>query len=171
MDINVSPLEPQQAEAVEELARLIWRAHYLGIITAAQIEYMLGQRYAPEVIRASLAKGEWWDVSRDQDEPIEFADGIVAFAHSFLVSDSEIKVDKLYVHPDYQRRGLGRQLLATVAARAGQMGCRRLLLRVNRYNRQAIQAYTSFGFKVEGNVKEDIGAGFIMDDYLMVLPL
>ena len=37
-------LRLEEAEALVDLAGLIWRRHYQGIITAGQIEYMLAQR-------------------------------------------------------------------------------------------------------------------------------
>ena len=44
------------------LARLIWQQAYPGIITQAQIDYMLAQRYAPAYLRAELTRADlWWD--------------------------------------------------------------------------------------------------------------
>jgi diamine N-acetyltransferase len=53
----ISPLGEEDVSALIELARAIWYAHYPSIITVEQIEYMLGQRYSREVIRAQLASG------------------------------------------------------------------------------------------------------------------
>ncbi len=47
--------------AVDELIALageIWRRHYADIISAAQIEYMLAQRYASRVVHAELERGD-----------------------------------------------------------------------------------------------------------------
>ena len=43
-EIEIGPLRLDEAEAVVELAGRVWRAHYPGIISAEQIEYMLAQR-------------------------------------------------------------------------------------------------------------------------------
>jgi hypothetical protein len=42
---------------------------------------------------------------------------------------------------------------------------------VNRRNQAAIDAYLKHGFTVATLVMEDIGGGFVMDDYVMAKPL
>ena len=49
--VAILPLGEQDIPALIELARAIWYAHYPSIITVEQIEYMLGQRYHPDLIR------------------------------------------------------------------------------------------------------------------------
>jgi GNAT superfamily N-acetyltransferase len=163
-EIEVGALRLEEAEALAELARTIWHAHYPAILSAAQIDYMLEQRYKPGLIRQTLARGDRWDVARAAGE-------LVGFAHAYPVSDGDFKLDKLYVHPDWQRHGIGARLLERVAAHARDHACTRLLLRVNRQNAQAIAAYLKYGFQVATVIVEDIGGGFVMDDYVMVKAL
>jgi len=80
----------------------------------------------------------------------------------------EQQLDKLYVDLDWQRHGIGGLLIADLARRAGNHGANRLVLRVNRQNQMAISAYLKHGFAVSTVVLEDIGSGFVMDDYVMV---
>ena len=47
----ITPLSEADIGPVCALAREIWVQHYPGIITVRQIEYMLEQRYSPDVIR------------------------------------------------------------------------------------------------------------------------
>lgn len=161
---TIGYLRLEEAEALAALASLIWHRHYPGIISPAQIDYMLAQRYHPPLIRQQLARGDQWDVARDGGT-------LLAFAHSFRLEGGAVKLDKLYVHPDRQRQGLGAQLLARIEARALNHGRSHLLLRVNRRNTQAINAYRKYGFFVAGELREDIGGGFVMDDHVMVKPL
>ncbi len=53
---SIRALTDAEVEALCALAGEIWREHYPAIIGQAQIEYMLAQRYRPEVIRAELAR-------------------------------------------------------------------------------------------------------------------
>ncbi len=160
----IAALRPEEAVALATLAALIWHRHYPGIISQAQIDYMLANRYRPPIIRQTLARGDHWDVAR-------VGETLVAFAHSFPLEGGGVKLDKLYVHPDWQRRGLGAALVARIEARARARGRSHLLLRVNRRNAQAIAAYRKYGFSVVREVVEEIGGGFVMDDYVMVKPL
>ena len=144
------------------LAREIWQAHYPGIISTAQIEYMLAQRYDPAVIRAELAQADvWWFVLRG-------GGAIVAYMALQKEGAAALKIDKLYVRPDQQRRGCGGRLIARAEALARREGCGELELAVNRGNAKAIAAYRKHGFTVREAVVKDIGGGFVMDDYVMV---
>ncbi|MCS6786919.1 MAG: GNAT family N-acetyltransferase [Thiobacillaceae bacterium] len=164
-DHTLSQLLPEEAEALAELAALVWRTHYPGIISPAQIDYMLAQRYHPPLIRQQLARGDRWDVAR------EAAGRLIAFAHSYPLEGGAVKLDKLYVHPHWQRQGIGQALLARIEARSRSAGRSHLVLRVNRANHQAIAAYRKWGFFIAREVVEDIGGGFVMDDYVMIKPL
>ena len=152
-------------EDVEELCRLaaeIWRAHYPAIISVAQIEYMLAQRYNPAVVREELPRGDlWWDKL--------LVDGrMTGFASYFMTRvPGEMKLDKLYVHQDHQRKGYGGMLLDRAVTIARTYGCESLVLAVNKQNRDAIAAYEKNGFEIVDAVVKDIGGGFVMDDYIM----
>lgn len=160
---RIEPLMPQDAERISALAAEIWWRHYPGIISAAQIEYMLAQRYDPALIRSELKRGDlWWD-------KLEIGRRIVGFASYFLTATpGEMKLDKLYVHPDWQRRGYGGRLIERVCEQARRAGCSRVVLAVNRNNLSAIAGYRKYGFQVREAVVKDIGGGFVMDDYVMV---
>lgn len=159
-------MEPDDAERVSALAAEIWRHHYPGIISAAQIEYMLAQRYDPRVMRAELQRDDlWWD-------KLIMGNEIIGFASYFLAGEpGEMKLDKLYVHQRHQREGYGGMLIAHVCERARARGCSRLALAVNKTNRNAIAAYRKHGFHVSAAAVKDIGGGFVMDDFIMVREL
>ena len=166
MNAEIVPLAADEADALSALAREIWHAHYPPIIGVAQTEYMLAQRYNPGAIREELASGKvWWDTLRVDGE-------IVGFAASFPADDSDtVKLDKLYVKSEKQRRGYGGMLVAHVAKRARRLRCQRVILAVNKQNMAAIAAYRKHGFAIVDAVVKDIGGGFVMDDYVMALDI
>ncbi len=163
-EIEIAPLRLEEAEALVDLAGFIWRRHYPGIITPEQIEYMLAQRYKPGLVRQLLARGDLWLAARAGET-------LIGFAHSHPLQEGDYKLDKLYVHPDWQRHGIGGRLADTLASHARRHGSGRLLLRVNRQNQAAIGAYLKNGFRVATVIVEDIGNGFVMDDYVMIKEL
>jgi ribosomal protein S18 acetylase RimI-like enzyme len=162
----IEPVAAEDLERLAGLAREIWYAHYSAIISPAQIEYMLGQRYHSDVVLAELrSDGMWWD-------KLMVAGQMAGFASYFLTGVAgEMKLDKLYVHPRHQRRGYGGMMIARAVDVARSNGCSRLVLAVNRNNRSAIAAYVKHGFRVAEAVVKDIGGGFVMDDYIMVKPV
>ena len=159
---SVKRVAREDAAAISALAREIWYAHYAAIISRAQIEYMLAQRYDPEIIRAELARDDaWWDKL--------LIDGrLTGYVSCFLTGNAgEMKLDKLYVHQDHQRKGYGAMLLDRAVSIARAHGCGTLMLAVNRNNRNAIAAYEKYGFCIAESAVKDIGGGFVMDDYVM----
>ena len=164
--VSIEPLAEADVERLVALAREIWHAHYPAIIGAAQIEYMLGQRYSPGTVRAELRQDSlWWDVLRVGEE-------MAGFASYFLTQAAgEMKLDKLYVHPRHQRHGYGGAMIDRACVVARSRGCNRLVLTVNKNNRSAIDAYLKHGFRVADAVVKDIGSGFVMDDYIMIKPV
>ncbi len=60
--------------AISELAGVIWRACYPGIITHAQIDYMLPRMYAPDVLRDEIrSQGIRYDLLLVDGRPSGFA--------------------------------------------------------------------------------------------------
>src|SRR5258706_12871600 len=118
------------------LAQEICRAHYPAIISLAQIEYMLAQRYNPAVVREELARGDlWWD-------KLSVNERMVGFASYFLLHNARaIKLDKLYVHPAHRRRGYGRILVDRAGTMARAYGCDGLLLAGNKRQESALAPY------------------------------
>lgn len=149
-----------EIDAVSALARVVWQATYPPLIPQAQIDAMLADRYAPERMREQLDDARHaWRVASEGGVP-------VGFAHAIL-GDSGCKLDKLYVHPDRQRRGIGAALMREIEAWARDHQARRLWLQVNRGNAQAVRAYEKYGFRIVESRVFDIGGGFVMDDHVM----
>ncbi len=60
-DISVAEVSLEDKETICRLAREIWYLHYPGVITVAQINYMLGQRYTTSAIELSDENSNsWW---------------------------------------------------------------------------------------------------------------
>ncbi len=160
----IDRMTPQDIAAVSRLARSVWQATYPALISQAQIDAMLADRYGAERIRKQLDEArQTWRVARQNGVP-------VGFAHA-LLEDGGCKLDKLYVHTDLQRRGIGAALLREIEGWARDHRCARLWLQVNRGNVQAVRAYQKYGFNIAESRVFDIGDGFVMDDHVMEKPL
>ena len=163
MNEAIRPLREMEVTELSALAATIWRAHYPGIISAAQIEYMLAERYAEAVICAELARGDVaWDVL--------LLNGAITGYTSYFAAPAPrtLKIDKLYLHPRAQRQGYGGNMIKHVRRVALARGCEQLTLAVNRHNHTAIAAYHKHGFRITETSVREIGGGFLMDDFIMV---
>ena len=151
--------------AVAELAGVIWRRHYPGIITHEQIDYMLEHGYSHKALsRFIQEEGAGLDLAR-------IGGSFIGFAAHHRNGERELKIEKLYVHQDYQRCGVGSRLIARAEQSAKAQRCTALILNVNKNNLQAIRAYEKNGFAIREAVVVEIGNGFVMDDYVMAKPL
>jgi len=161
--VSIAPIASDDIDELIALAGIAWRAHYPGIISVAQIEYMLAQRYNMSVIRGELERGEArWDVLR--------VDGMMTAFASYFASERPraARLDKLYVHPGHLRKGYGGMLIDHACKVMREAGCDTLMLAVNKHNASAIAAYRKHGFRIAESVTKDIGGGFVMDDYIML---
>jgi len=152
--------------AVAELAGVIWRAVYPGIISREQIEFMLARMYALDTLRDEV-----------RSQGIRFyrlvVDGQAAGFAAIGPQETPAvwKLHKLYLRPERHGRGLGSLLLQHCEAEARRLGARRLLLAVNKRNARAIAAYQRNGFAVAESVVSNIGGGFVMDDFILAKDL
>ena len=160
LNIEIRPVTPPDVPAISTLAREIWQASYPGIITQEQIDFVLEQRYGHERLYDDLEDlHKWLDQAFFEGRRIGFA-----FSE---IRKGEFKLDKLYIHPDVQRQGVGGRLIAHVAERAKKQGYPCVVLQVNKRNAKAINSYMKYGFTVREATVEDIGGGYVMDDFVM----
>jgi len=165
-EIRIEPAGEEHVVAIQTLAGLIWRACYPGIISREQIDYMLGRMYSPETLHDEMrSQGICYERLLAGDELIGFA------AYGPAEQPGAFKLHKLYLHPAWQGRGLGSQLLRHCEDAVGIRDARRLLLNVNKRNARAIAVYRWNGFEIIEPVVVDIGSGFAMDDYIMTKEL
>jgi len=90
-------LAPHEVEAVSALARVVWQATYPALISQAQIDFMLADRYRRRAHSRTTRRLPARLVVAQQGQQL------AGFAHASLDS-ADCKLDKLYVHADMQRR-------------------------------------------------------------------
>lgn len=158
---QIVPATGDHLPAISSLAGQIWRAYYPAITSMEQIEYMLAWMYSLETMTAELRKGIRYERLLLDDELVGFA--------SFSPTDQPgtIKLHKLYLLPKLHGQGLGTLLLKHCETQARQLGAQVMTLNVNKQNARAIAAYNRNGFAITQSVVNDIGHGFVMDDYVM----
>jgi GNAT superfamily N-acetyltransferase len=162
--MQIRPATEGDIPVLRDLAGRIWRECYPGIITPEQIEFMLGWMYSEEKIREELRAGFVWEIAEEDGA----AAGFLSFSRE---DDGRVKLHKMYVLPERQRRGIGQQMLAHVCECARTLGASDVWMQVNKRNERAIAAYLKGGFRIEKEAVFDIGGGFVMDDYLMARSL
>lgn len=148
----------EHAESIHRLAHLIWPATYRTVLSDQQIDFMLRKIYAVEALRQSM------DAGMDYFQVIPTGKSAVGFMATKVLEDC-LRIEKLYLLPESQGQGIGRQLIDFASEQAKQHNRRVLELNVNRGN-PAFRFYQKVGFSVVSQL--DIPYfGFILDDFLM----
>jgi diamine N-acetyltransferase len=161
-DSSLRALTEADFERVIALARRIWLSHFIKIVSREQIEYMMNARLTTLNLRRYLhADDRWFDVLMLDDEPVGYC------SYALTATAGEIKLEQLYLSPELHGRGLGGLMLRHVQSRAQALGCRTMVLQVNKQNTGPVAVYRAAGFTVREEAVFDIGHGFVMDDYVM----
>ncbi len=146
-------------QAINELAQHIWRAHYPGIISEEQIEFMLSSMYSIDSLTMQMAKGHSFLMAEEGNT-------LLGYLSYHSEEDGSYFLNKLYVDVRLQRKNTGGQLL-----QACLLACKKdkkIRLQVNRKNFKAINFYFKMGFVIEATGDFDIGNGYFMNDFIMV---
>ncbi len=153
---------PESLQTVRDIADDIWPKTYAPILAPEQIAYMMDMMYAPAVMERELAEGTRFEALYVDGSPA----GFISFSDSHDVP-GEAKLHKLYLLGEFHGKGIGSLMLRHAAERCAALGYRSLRLNVNKYNDRALRAYERNGFVRADSVRNDIGNGFVMDDYVM----
>jgi len=148
---------------IARLADTIWREHYIPIIGAGQVDYMLEKFQSADAIAKQAAKGMVYYTVRSEDTPVGY--------FAFEKMDRELFLSKIYLLKEYRSKGLGKASMEFITARARELDCAAISLTVNKYNDRSIKAYEGMGFRKTEEAVVDIGGGYVMDDYRMAKTL
>jgi len=151
--------------AIGEMARVVFPSTYKKILSGEQIEYMMEMMYSEgSLLNQMTAEGDVFFICEGR--------GYVSFRHKGRTDDGIelFHLEKLYVMPDAQGTGLGRELFDTVVKEVGRLSERgaRIELNVNRENR-AVGFYEHLGMKKVRQGDFPIGKGFYMNDFIMAI--
>lgn len=163
--INIIPAKLEDLVHVQSLAQRTWPDTFREILSPEQIEYMLNWMYSLETLEMQMNQGYKFFLAEENGEKLGFL-GIEV--------DNEprkTKIHKLYILPAAQGKGLGKKLIQVVKDIAIENEQTSLLLNVNKYNQGAIDFYEYLGFVNIRAEINDIGNGYVMDDFVFEMRL
>ncbi|WP_210487035.1 GNAT family N-acetyltransferase [Rufibacter aurantiacus] len=170
MTVSPSATEPvsiqttSDASIIRDLAYATWYPTYREILSAEQIDFMLTEIYSLESLQSQMENGQTFLLLTHEGKPAAFS------AFSLLdAAQQRYKLNKLYIHPDFQGMGFGRMLLQEIIQRTKAQGGLKLELNVHRQN-PAQHFYFKIGFKIIKIIDIPF-AQFTLNDYIMELNL
>jgi len=164
--LSIVSAQPEDAEAIAEMALDIWRRHYYpDVLTQDEIEHFWNRMYRPEAIRSEMGRGVVYERIMLDGEMV----GFLAYHHH--LEQMRMRLNKLYLLPQFHGRGYGASALAHVKAVAARLGAREIYLYVFRKNDRAVRAYLRAGFVIVRAEIAEGSDGFYYDDYVMCCTL
>jgi ribosomal protein S18 acetylase RimI-like enzyme len=159
MDLKLKKATEKDIELIAQLADKIWRDHYATIISIGQINYMLKEMYSAESLLKQMNEGHQFTLVYNNDKPVGYLsidtkDGKNYFLH------------KLYIEVEEHAKGIGSKLFDHALNEIPT--AETIELFVNRENIKAINFYFKKGFVIKEIINQDIGAGYFMNDFIMI---
>ncbi len=159
--IAISLLSKNEMFVVREIAQITWPITYREILSSEQLDYMFEWMYNLETLQNQVEEGQLFYVLKENGKPLGFI-GIELFSSE----KNDLKIQKIYVLPDAQGKGVGKKLIEKAIEIAQEKGIEQVILNVNRFNK-AVSFYKKLDFKITSEVNIDIGKGYLMEDYIM----
>jgi len=154
---------PPEIITVQRLAHEIWNEYYPHIIGQDQVDYMLESFQSAKAILNKINAGHLYFLLKKDEKEIGY--------FAIQKQGSALFLSKFYIHKNARKQGYAKESLTFLKDYANEEGLNRILLTVNINNETAIKAYESLGFTKTGELIQDIGNGFKMDDYTYELQL
>ena len=155
----------QDIKTVAQLAHEIWTHHYVPIIGQDQVDYMLDKFQDADAIKHQIETGYEYFLIYYKENPY----GYLALVPD--IKEKRMMISKIYVDSRFRGLNLGSKFLDFTIEKARNGTFNSIWLTVNKNNNKSIEWYQSKGFSIKEKIEMDIGNGFIMDDYLMEMPL
>lgn len=156
-------IEVKKVTNIRDLAQLtseIWHEYWVEILSPEQINYMVEKFQSEEAITKQIAEENYTYFYIEQNN-------IIAGYIGLSKKEDYLFLSKLYIKKEFRHQGIGTQVFEFIKDFALKNNYKRIILTVNKYNSNTINAYNKWGFKKIDSVVTDIGNGFVMDDYIM----
>lgn len=163
--IKIRKLELGEMALVQAIAHDTWPNTFKEILSKEQIKYMLEWMYNIQTLEKQFKAGHQFYVAEKEGKELGFIG--IEFNHP---DKNTAKIHKIYILPEAQGFGLGKLLIQKAIEISKEKGLTELMLNVNRFNK-AVAFYRYIGFNVVKEEDIDIGEGYLMEDFVMSLPI
>lgn len=163
--ITIQNNTDQNFSEIRAIAKEVWPIAYGAILSKEQLEYMMEMMYSIPALQKQFENGHHFILAIEEESPVGFA------AYEFNYDGTpKTKIHKIYILSNQQGKGTGRILIDYIKESAQKNNQEALLLNVNKYN-VAQHFYKKLGFTVSYDEVIDIGQGYVMDDFVMEMPI
>lgn len=153
---------------IQSVASNTWWATYRDILSPEQLDYMYDMMYSTESLTEQMTVDmHTFYIAYFDGQPC----GYVSMVKEL---DNHFHLQKIYVDPEFQGKGIGRKLIERAFQHAKENTPLNeecvVELNVNRKN-HSLHFYEKMGMKIDRQGDFPIGNGFFMCDYIMRISL
>ncbi|MBW3466781.1 GNAT family N-acetyltransferase [Arthrospiribacter ruber] len=151
---------------VRDVALDVWPKTFADVLTPSQIDFMMDWMYSMEALQSQIqARNHKFLLAEENQKAIGYC------SYEVNCKDNKTKIHKIYFLQETQGKGYGKKMIEEVKEMALKNQQSHIYLNVNRFNSKAIAFYLRLGFYQARAELIDIGNGFVMDDYVMEMPI
>lgn len=149
----------EDCEKIAEIAYEIWMQHYESIVSEEQVSYMLEKYQSATVIYDAI--------NDDHAYYMAYDDGKLVGYCGIAYEENAVFLSKIYILLSSRGQGIARLFFDVVLKEAQKSHAGYIWLTVNKGNTESVAIYEKMGFYVDREDVDDIGGGFVKDDYIM----
>lgn len=157
--MEILTVNKEMIKETSDFASEVFIDYYIPLIGEKQARYMADLFLSQDAILKLIDDGAVFRLVKDEGEIIGFCE--------YKKEEGRLFLSKLYARKDQRHKGVGRFMFEDVKAYARRNGLKKIYLTVNKGNTPSYKIYLHLGFKVIDSVVNDIGQGYVMDDYIM----
>lgn len=146
--------------AIETLAKIIWNEHFTPIIGKDQVAYMLEKFLSKEVISSSILNDGYCFYGLYEE------DTLIGFT-SIHAEDTMLFLSKLYILKEHRGKAYASTTISFLMKLVQTKKLQGIWLTCNKYNHTTLAIYKHLGFEIFDEAVNDIGNGYVMDDYYL----
>lgn len=158
--MNFTLVKDEHIEPLASLASEIWHEYFASILALEQIDYMVERFQSFHALKDQIQHQNYQYYFIVNDDCIVGYTGI-------QIQEEKLFLSKLYIKKEERQKGYASKTFAFLEELAKKHHLKYIYLTVNKYNYATIEIYEKKGFvKIDAQVN-DIGNGFVMDDFIM----
>lgn len=161
MSLNYIPVTTkEQITELAELAKVVWNECFTSILSQDQIDYMVDKFQSISAMADQIQNQSYQYFFLNQEgENIGYT--------ALKEDDDKLFLSKLYIKEAYRGQGYASETFEFLEGMCLGMDLKAIWLTVNRFNEGSVHIYEKKGFQTVRTQVTDIGAGYVMDDFVM----